>query len=112
MDRLEEQLYAYINRHHKDGDTSTSRRRNVSPKVWGPPGWKFIDKVVDGYPEKPSRREKIAMLEFLTSFGHVLPCKECRENHVTFSLDHPPKNYVSSRRQVKRWISMYKRMRR
>jgi len=111
MDQLEQQLHDYIRRYHRADDRQRpSVRKNVNPKVWGPPGWAFIDKIVEGYPDKPGRRDRIHMLEFLTSLGHVLPCADCRANHIAFSKRHPPKNYVNSKENVRKWIRLYKRM--
>lgn len=109
MDRLENQLIKYINRHYKPGRVDrASQRKNVNPKIWGAAGWKFIEKIVDGYPVQASARDRMHMLEFLTSLGHVLPCSKCRTNHITFSSKHPPSKYVQGRTQVRKWVRMYK----
>lgn len=109
MDQLESDLYDYLDKYHWNlGNVPDSVRRNVNPKLWGSAGWKFIDKIVDGYPVTASRRDKVHMVGFLTSLGHVLPCKTCRENHIKFSKEHPPSRYVHSRKQVRKWLRMYK----
>lgn len=83
-------------------------RKNVNPSVWGPSGWKFLDKVSDSYPVTPTRNDKIQMINFLTSLGYALPCERCRVNYVQFSMNYPPVDYVSSRRRVKKWFRLYK----
>lgn len=110
MDTLEDQLFRYINQHYSIDASIGSRRKNSNPRVWGAAGWKFIDEIVKGYPVKAGSRDRIHMLEFLTSLGHVLPCSECRANHISFSVKHPPYKYVGGRKDVQRWIRMYKRM--
>ena len=86
-----------------------SKRRNINPKVWGPSGWKFLDKIVEGYPNRATHDDQVQMLDFLTSLGHVLPCAKCRENYITFTLKYPPIEYVGSKRNVKKWLQAYKR---
>lgn len=81
-------------------------RKNINPRIWGGPGWEFIDAVVDGYPESPSGVEKIAMTHFLSSLEFVLPCEECRKNYANFVKKTPLD--VRSRRLVKDWLKKYK----
>lgn len=51
----------------------------MNPKYWGPPGWVFIHSIAYGYPENPSSDEQLAMIDFLNSLQHILPCKTCSE---------------------------------
>lgn len=99
LDRIDEE-------NKKEG---TSIRRNFSPKVWGPPGWAFLGKIVDGYPVRASHSDQVQMLDFLTSLGHVLPCAKCRKNYIDFTFKYPPIDYVSGRAKVRLWIRAYKR---
>ena len=85
-----------------------SVRKNYNPKVWGPPAWKFLDKIAQGHPVKPTMRDKMEMLDFLQSLGHVLPCARCRENHIAFSQKLPPMSAVASKRKVKAWLDRLK----
>lgn len=113
MEHLEAELLHHINRFnsYRNGFRE-SKRRNINPKIWGAPGWKFIDKIVEGYPVKASSRDKMHMLEFLISLGHVLPCEKCRDNHIRFSMKHPPSKYIGGRASVRKWIRMYKNINR
>lgn len=85
-----------------------SKRTNYNPKVWGPPAWKFLDKIALGYPNKPTHHDQIQMLDFLQSLGHMLPCAACRANYLDFSLKHPPMNAVASRKKVQAWLNRLK----
>ena len=85
-----------------------AKRKNVSPKIWGPPAWLFLDKVVEGYPVKAGRVDKVKMLDFLTSLGYVLPCERCRYNYETFKRTKPIINSLNGRASVKRWLTSYK----
>ena len=91
-----------------DDDLGYSKRRNVNPDVWGPPGWEFLDKIVEGYPVRASHNDKVMMLEFLTSLGHMLPCERCRYNYKRFSQNNNPIDYVDSRARVRSWLKRYK----
>ncbi len=85
-------------------------RKNINPKVWGPPGWMFLEKVADSYPVKPKNIDKLRMVNFLTSLGYALPCKKCRANYIRFAMEYPPDKYVASSRKVKQWLRLYKRL--
>lgn len=91
-----------------EGDEGSSKRRNVNPRLWGPAGWKFLDKVAHGYPDRPTGRDKLKMLEFLRSLGHVLPCARCRDSYVGFVEKYPPYKYLQNSRQLKIWLKKYK----
>ena len=91
-----------------DPSPKCSVRKNHNPKVWGPPAWKFLDKIAQGHPVKPAMRDKMQMLNFLQSLGHMLPCARCRENHIASSQKHPPMNAVASKRKVKAWFDRLK----
>ena len=85
-----------------------SPRRNISPRIWGPPGWDFLDKIVEGFPVRANKTEQQRMLVFLTSLGYVLPCDECRYNYINFTKSNSPKNFVKGRRLVKKWFLKYR----
>lgn len=83
-------------------------RKNLPPKKWGPPAWKFLDSVVQSYPKKPNTREQASMVNFLMSLGHVLPCEQCQRNYSDFALQYPPVHNVQSRVALERWFKAYK----
>lgn len=108
MNEVERDLFRYISNQNKL-TIYPSRRKNINPKLWGPHGWKFIDKVIEGYPvSRPSSRDRAHMTMFLTSMGHSLPCETCRTNHTKFTLVNPPQNFVSSRAKLRKWFKAYK----
>ena len=96
---------------HIQTDLSPKRsvRKNYNPKVWGPPAWKFLDKIAMGYPVKPTHHDQMQMLDFLQSLGHMLlPCARCRENYMDFCERNPPMNAVASKKKVKAWLNRLK----
>lgn len=84
-------------------------RNNINPRHWGPPGWIFLFSIADGYPEIAGPQDKIKMMEFLASLGHLLPCAKCRRSYTEFALMYAPANYVRGRTQVRGWLQAYKR---
>ena len=51
----------------------------MNPKIWGSHAWIFIHSIAYSYPENPSKDEKNAIIYFLWSLQHILPCKTCSE---------------------------------
>lgn len=84
-------------------------RDNIDPKIWGPPGWEFLDAIVGGYPYQATNDEKRQMTAFLISLGNVLPCSTCRKNYTDFATAYPPSLHVSGRMEVAKWLNMYKK---
>ena len=48
-----------------------SKRNALSPAVWGPKTWFFLESAALGYPEKPSDDEKEAAKKLLTSLEYL-----------------------------------------
>jgi hypothetical protein len=61
-----------------------SKRNALSPAVWGPKTWFFLESTALGYPEKPSDNEKEAAKKLLTSLQYLLPCGTCRYHFGDF----------------------------
>ena len=51
----------------------------MNPKIWGSHAWIFLHSIAYSYPENPSEIEKNAIINFLLSLQHILPCKTCSE---------------------------------
>ena len=51
----------------------------MNPKIWGSHAWIFLHSIAYSYPENPSKIEKNAIINFLLSLQHILPCKTCSE---------------------------------
>ena len=108
--KLKEIQRVLLERIAEDAGRSITRKRvNMNPKLWGPPGWKFIDKIIAGYPVTAGHRDKVMMLDFLTSLGYLLPCARCRKNYTAFTEAYPPIEYVGGKTLVRRWINAYKK---
>ena len=84
-------------------------RMDMDPKLWGPPGWEFLDAIVEGYPVTADLKQRRQMIAFLNSLEDLLPCTVCRENYKAFIVQHNPQQYVDSKKLVREWLDEYKK---
>ena len=78
----------------------------MNPKKWGPSGWIFIHSIVYGYSDNPSKEEQKAMVDFLTSLQHILPCKTCSELYKKdIKLLPKLKDIVGNKELVINWLN-------
>jgi hypothetical protein len=90
------------------GLTNPYHRNNIDPKYWGPPGWTFIDSIIDGMPEHADILQVQRMHSFIMSLGTLLPCQKCRDNHRNFIARYPPDRYLQGKSSMKSWFNKYK----
>jgi hypothetical protein len=64
-----------------------SERINLTPGVWGPKTWFFLDSMAMGYPENPTDAEKLSAKNLILSLKDLLPCWGCRVNYAKY-LEH------------------------
>lgn len=82
-----------------------SDRVNINSDIWGPKGWFFIDSTILGYPDNPTRDEKLAFMNFLTSLQIVLPCHKCRKHFSEYIKKNPLNDIIlSSKKKLVEWI--------
>ena len=78
----------------------------MNPKFWGPSGWIFIHNIAYGYPTNPTREEQKAMINFLSSFQHVLPCKTCSDLYKKdIKLLPPLTENVKNKHLLVKWVN-------
>jgi len=58
-----------------------SERVNLTPAVWGPKTWFFLESMAMGYPENPTDDEKLSVKNLILSLKDLLPCYGCRVNY-------------------------------
>ena len=61
-----------------------TKRNNLSPVVWGPKTWFFLESAALGYPEEPSDDEKHSAKELIIGLQHLLPCHACRVHYSEY----------------------------
>ena len=42
-------------------------RQNLNPDIWGPRAWFFLESAVIGYPENPTKEDKLQAKKFFLS---------------------------------------------
>ena len=52
-----------------------------STVIWGPAVWHFLHTMSFNFPVNPTEEDKTAYMNFMTSLGHVLPCRVCRDHY-------------------------------
>jgi len=68
-----------------------SKRNALSPIVWGPRAWFFLESIALGYPEEPTNDEKEAIKNVILSLEYLLPCGVCRYHYGEYL-----KNYLKN----------------
>ena len=74
----------------------------LSPKMWGPHAWQFLEAVAFGYPEQPTEDQKKTAKQFFEALSMLLPCSQCQEHFKENVLKMPPN--VESRDTLSRWL--------
>lgn len=75
-------------------------KKNISPRIWGPPAWETLYNIAYSLPENPSAEIKEKYKMFFMALKYVLPCEKCSDNfqeHVEeFPLtDKQLENYLT-----------------
>jgi len=59
-----------------------SERINLTPAVWGPKTWFFLESMAMAYPPDPTDDEKLSAKNLILSLKDLLPCWGCRVNYA------------------------------
>ena len=70
------------------------------PDTWGPHGWKFIHYITLGYPNNPTKSDKIKYKNFFLSLTTVIPCILCRINYEKHLEEYPINNDVLKNKET------------
>lgn len=82
---------------------------SISPKLWGPPAWKFLEAIAECYPEKPTMTQKKNYKDFFSLLGFVLPCEKCRHNYPNHLKILPLSNKtMSCKKNFVNWLNNVK----
>jgi hypothetical protein len=65
-----------------------SERINLTPAVWGPKTWFFLESMAMAYPENPTDDEKLSAKNLILSLKDLLPCWGCRVNYTQYLEDY------------------------
>lgn len=83
-------------------------RRKINgddPSTWGEHLWISAHAIASRYPMEPTDEERLWYMNFFTSFGHVLPCLECRGHWDTIVKSNPlSESTMRTRESLCRWL--------
>lgn len=78
-------------------------KNSISPKLWGPSGWKFIHYTALGYPDNPTEKDKENYKLFFNNLENTLPCLKCSINFGKNIKELPIDNSLNSRNDLFKW---------
>mgnify|MGYP005655987525 CR=1 FL=1 len=81
-------------------------RQNLNPEIWGPHAWFFLESVTLGYPDNPTKIDKIKAKNFFLLLEHMIPCEKCRYNYSQHLKKYPISNEIlSNKLNLFKWIN-------
>jgi hypothetical protein len=80
----------------------------TDPKRWGPPAWEFLYYIAFNYPNNPDKQKTKDMMDFIISFGKMIPCDKCRYHFQKQIKTDTLSNITKNRVTVVRWIMKIK----
>lgn len=75
----------------------------VSTFVWGPLLWRILHTISFADPDH-LRRHADAVIAFLTSLKHILPCSYCRDSYTTYMDQLPALSTTIQNSGLSRWM--------
>ena len=82
----------------------------MDTRFWGPDGWKLLHSIVEGYPSKPTKKDKTNYRIFFNSLIYVLPCIYCRNSFKEYLDNLPIDNFLSSKNKLSYWLYLIHNM--
>jgi len=76
---------------------------NIDPNLWGSSGWEFIHYVALGFPDNPTKKDKINYKIFYYNLQNILPCSKCASNYRENIKELPIDNSLNSREDLFKW---------
>ena len=78
----------------------------MSPKIWGPHAWFTLHSISMALPDKVPEETQKDLLDFMRSFGGLIPCNICKTNYNRhLSEELPPlKDNVQTRELFSKWL--------
>lgn len=77
-------------------------RKNVDPRLWGPPAWEFLGHCAESV-DDDSFPSFVALVGLLPS---ILPCESCRSHCAGYIRDHPLRRGYGV--DVKAWLEEFR----
>jgi len=85
--------------------THRKQMSGLDPNFWGPPLWKSMHSIAEGYPEQdPTEEHKQAARHFYGSLRVLLPCSSCCKHCCAHQQNDPVDDHLESRDNLARWV--------
>ena len=76
----------------------------MEPNVWGPHAWIFLHSITLNYPENPSEKDKLEIMDFFHKLPNVLPCQTCSHHFKDNLKKYPISKRVHSKKELVEWL--------
>ena len=68
--------------------------------VWGPAAWRFLH--IASFAMDTFNAERV--VQALESFGHLLPCDECKTHYANYLNKNPPGAQIQSKEDMQKYL--------
>mmetsp|Transcript_95193 Transcript_95193/g.188589 ORF Transcript_95193/g.188589 Transcript_95193/m.188589 type:complete len:181 (-) Transcript_95193:170-712(-) len=99
-----ELLVDSANLDHDEHSMNDGLLPSCDPRVWGPPVWNALHKLIAGYPTEVPPDMQTHTATLMESLSHTLPCKSCREHLQQHFLSDPIEPHLATRDDLQRWL--------
>jgi len=76
----------------------------LTPEVWGPHYWFFLDSVAHSYPDTPNAVTKRKYYDFIQNLPLFIPIPEMGDKFGAMLDKYPISPYLDSRESFIRWV--------
>ena len=77
----------------------------MSPNIWGPHAWFTLHSISMALPNNVPVNQQKDLIQFMRSFGNLIPCNICKINYKTnLKIMSPLEKNVQTRQLFSKWL--------
>ena len=77
----------------------------MSPTIWGPHAWFILHSISMALPDNVPVDKQKDLIQFMRSFGNLIPCNICKINYKTnLKIMSPLEKNVQTRELFSKWL--------
>ena len=77
----------------------------MSPNIWGPHAWFTLHSISMALPDNVPVDKQKDLIQFMRSFGNLIPCNICKINYKTnLKMMSPLEKNVQTRELFSKWL--------
>ena len=77
----------------------------MSPTIWGPHAWFILHSISMALPDNVPVDKQKDLIQFMRSFGNLIPCNICKINYKTnLKMMSPLEKNVQTRELFSKWL--------